>query len=196
MDLKGLLPNVKVVLIKVTDKNGKCTFESLMKGLTIAEKNNVNIINISLGGNIENEEIDKKINDLYEKNITIVAASGDYGEKDLLYPANHSKVVSVASTDEEYKLSDFSNYNKSVTCSFQGENLNMISLNNGKLEKTNELYGTSYSTIYTSAYIASIRDYAYKHDIKTSNKKIFDILEKNDPLKNKKIVTDISQIFK
>lgn len=81
MGLKGLLPKVKLILIKIADKNGKSTFNSLLKGLDFAEKNNASIINISLGADISNEEVTKKIDNLYNKNITVMAASGDYSNK-------------------------------------------------------------------------------------------------------------------
>lgn len=196
MNLKGLLPDVNVILIKIADENGKSTFENLLKGLDMAEKNNATIINISLGADISNIEVTKKINDLYKKNITVIAASGDYGDKDILYPANLPTVISVASTDSQYNLSKFSNFNENNICAFPGENLNMLSINNDVLEKTNELTGTSYAAIYASGYVAAIRDYAVKHNITISNKRLFSILKKNDPLKNKKIITQINNIFK
>lgn len=60
MNLKGLLPDVRVVLIKITDRNGKCTFENLLKGLEEAEKSNASVINISLGSDISNDAVTKK----------------------------------------------------------------------------------------------------------------------------------------
>lgn len=195
MKLKGLLPNCKVILIKVADYNGKSTFQNLLKGLDFAEKNKATIIQISMGSDISNLEITKKINELYEKHITIIASSGDYGDKDILYPANLTTVISVASTDAQYNLSKFSNYNENNVCSFPGENLYMLSINDGVLEKTKELSGTSYSAVYASACVASIKDYALKHHIAISNKEIISILRGNDPLKNKKITTDVNVLF-
>lgn len=66
MNLKGLLPDVIVILIKIADQNGKSSFENLLKGLVMAEKNNATIINISLGADISNIEVTKKINDLFD----------------------------------------------------------------------------------------------------------------------------------
>lgn len=195
MNLKGLLPNVKVIVIKITDQEGKSNFEYLIKGLEIAEAHQASIINISLGGDISNIEVTKKINDLYNKNITVVAASGDYGDKDILYPANLSTVVSVSSINDQYNLSNFSNYDENNICAFPGENLNMLSINDGVLEKTTELNGTSYAAIYACAYVAAIRDYAVCHNMNLSNKGLFSILKESDPLKNKKIVTEVSKIF-
>lgn len=54
----------------------------------------------------------------------------------------------------------------------------MLSINDGVLEKTNELTGTSYAAIYASGYVAAIRDYAVKHNITISNKRLFSILKK------------------
>lgn len=60
MNIKGLLSNVKVILIKITDQNGNSTFKDLLKGLEIAEKYNATVINISLGADISNDEVTKK----------------------------------------------------------------------------------------------------------------------------------------
>ena len=60
MNIKGLLSNVKVILIKITDQNGNSTFKDLLKGLEIAEKYNATVINISLGTDISNDEVTKK----------------------------------------------------------------------------------------------------------------------------------------
>ncbi len=38
MNLKGLLPDVNEILIKIADQNGKSIFENLLKGLVLAEK--------------------------------------------------------------------------------------------------------------------------------------------------------------
>lgn len=195
MNLKGLLPDVRVVLIKITDRNGKCTFENLLKGLEEAEKSHASVINISLGSDISNDAVTKKISDLYKKNITIVAASGDYGDKDILFPANLSNVVSVASLDNQFNLSKFSNYYEQITCSFPGENMDLVLMDNGALEKTTRLTGTSYATVYASAYVAAIRDYCLKHNMVITNDLIFSLLRRNDPLRKKRIITKSNDIF-
>ncbi len=42
----------------------------------------------------------------------MVAAAGDYSEKDLLFPASMSNVIAVASEDERGILCDFSSYSE------------------------------------------------------------------------------------
>lgn len=138
----------------------------------------------------------KKINDLYKKDITIIAASGDYGDKDILYPANLPTVISVASIDSQYNLSEFSNYDDNNDCSFPGEELNMLSIKDGVLEKTSDLTGTSYAAIYASAYISAIKDYAYKNNISITNSELKRLINNVDPYKQKEIITDIDKIFK
>ena len=49
---------------------------------------------------------------------------------------------------------------------------------------------TSFSTIYASAYIASVRDYFFNNDIQITNDKIFKIMSEIDPYKTKEIVID------
>ncbi|EMD16670.1 hypothetical protein HMPREF9943_01047 [Eggerthia catenaformis OT 569 = DSM 20559] len=61
MKLKGILPNVKVILIKITDNQGKSNFSYLLKGLNAAERFGATVINISLGGDISNKKVADKI---------------------------------------------------------------------------------------------------------------------------------------
>lgn len=195
MKLKGILPNVKVILIKITDNQGKSNFSYLLKGLNAAERFGATVINISLGGDISNKKVADKILQLTRKNINVVSAAGDYHDKDLLFPSNLKNVVSVSSLNQNYELSNFSNFNDNVICSFIGEKIDVISLIDSKPIKTNELYGTSYEAIYASAYIASIKDYCSKNNIYISNNKLLKILKKNDPYKIKKIETNIKVLL-
>lgn len=106
-----------------------------------------------------------------------------------------SNVVSVASLDNQFNLSKFSNYNEQITCSFPGENMDLVSMDNGALEKTTRLTGTSYATVYASAYVAAIRDYCLKHNMVITNDLIFSLLRRNDPLRKKRIITKSNDIF-
>lgn len=73
--------------------------------------------------------------------------------------------------------------------------MELILINNGKLEKTKELYGTSFATIYASAYVAAIKDYALKHKMNLRNDELYDILHKSNPKNTYRIVLEPSIIF-
>lgn len=81
MNYKGVLPNVKIVVIKITDESGQSSFQNLLKGLEVAKEYGATIINVSLGGDIPNEAVNKKLQELYEQDVAVLVSSGDYGEK-------------------------------------------------------------------------------------------------------------------
>lgn len=73
--------------------------------------------------------------------------------------------------------------------------MDLVSMDNGTLEKTTRLTGTSYATVYASAYVAAIRDYCLKHNMVITNDLIFSLLRRNDPLRKKRIITKSNDIF-
>jgi subtilisin family serine protease len=154
--VKGLCDNVNVVIVKICDDNGNSTNEYLLEALKYVE-DKVDVVNISLGGNIEDEKVTSQIHNMITKDIDIVVASGDYGNKDLLYPANIDGVISVGSINKNYHISDFTNYEDSIICCFPGESIKCY----------DGIYsGTSYASIIASGYLVQIRDYMKKNNIK------------------------------
>ena len=62
---------------------------------------------MSLGGPIKSPIIEEAVNKALEKNIVIVAAAGNTGDATPSYPAAYEGVISVGSTNEQKKLSNF-----------------------------------------------------------------------------------------
>lgn len=65
--------------------------------------------NISLGTRIPNEELEKAINYANEKNVYVIAASGDMNYSDALYPARYSNAIVVQAQDIKGEKYIFSN---------------------------------------------------------------------------------------
>lgn len=174
-EIISLAQDANLVIIKAADDNGRMTHKSLLKALKYAEKSNCDIVNISLGGYIASKKITDQLRRMYHCNITVVASSGDYGQRDLLFPANQSPyVVSVAATDESGKLWEDSNTAKSLVTAFPGMDIESIN-SDGQVENSS---GTSEATALATSYISLLKkEYRKKHDRELSNEKLNELLQ-------------------
>lgn len=93
--------------------------------LKYADKLNIKVVNMSLGGYIEDidQVLQDSIDEAYEKGILSVAAAGNYGSSKKMYPASFDHVISVASVDEKNDHSSFSQHNDAVDISAPGESI-------------------------------------------------------------------------
>lgn len=171
----SLAQDASLVIIKAADDDGRMTHESLLKALQFAEKSNCDVVNISLGGYIASKEITAQLRKMYKQNITIVASSGDYSQKDLLFPANQNPyVISVAATDETGNLWEDSNTSENLVTAFPGTDIESIN-NDGQVETSS---GTSEATALATSYIILLKkEYRKKHDRRISNKKLNAVLQ-------------------
>lgn len=167
-DIWGIAPKAKIMPIKAINDDGSVNSETLIRAINYAIEKNATIINLSLGTHVENNGVKNIILKALHKNITIVASSGDYGEKDLLFPANMPGVISVEALNEDGTTWDFSNTSKQATSTFPGVNIYSLYKDN----KIKRVSGTSYSAALASGYISLLRDYMQQKNIKISNDKI------------------------
>lgn len=152
--VNGFGCNCEIYMIKATDDEGKMTLDNLYYALNYAQRLRADVVNISLGGHISDDRVVKKLKAMYDEDITIVAAAGDYSEKDLLFPASVSEyVISVAAMDCKRKIWVDSNTSDSLTCVFPGEDIYVINGNNSR----EKISGTSQATAIASGYIAKLK---------------------------------------
>src|SRR3954447_3340346 len=98
--------------IQVLNDQGLGSVENVCKGIDKAIEFNVDIISMSLGFNDDNELLYNCVNKAIDKNITVVAASGDTLSTDTDYPAKYEKVLSIAAVDKDNDLFSFSSTGK------------------------------------------------------------------------------------
>ncbi|WP_420488230.1 S8 family serine peptidase [Gottfriedia acidiceleris] len=109
----------------------------------------------------------------YKKNITVVASTGDYGNKDSLFPANIDGVISVQAKNKKGAIWEYSNTSKTDVVAFPGIEINSLTLDSKKVK----MNGTSQATAIASGYIALLRDYYQKNNISFDNDKIINDLK-------------------
>lgn len=154
----GIAPNSSIIVIKAVSDEGKTNNKYLYQALKFADENNATVVNISIGGYKTDQSVTEQINAMADKNITIVAAGGDYQNKDLLFPANQEKVVSVEALTQENTIWKQSNRSDDSIVRMPGSNIDVITIIDGKSVKS-VASGTSQAAAITSGYVALLRDY-------------------------------------
>ena len=164
----GIAPKAKIIIVKAVSDEGKTNNNYLYKALKLANDNGATIVNISLGGYKSDNKVINQINSMVSKNISIVAAAGDYQNKDLLFPANQTNIISVEACTKKNIIWEESNYNENSIMRMPGTDIDVLTLHDNSLVK-DKANGTSQAASITSGYISIIRDYYIKHNIPFDN---------------------------
>ncbi len=81
------------------------------------------VISMSFGGSGQSQSMQTALNNAYNAGVVCVAAAGNDGNTQMLYPAGYSCVLSVASHNQANQKSSFSTYGPWVDVSAPGENI-------------------------------------------------------------------------
>ena len=191
--IKGIAPEVNLVVLKVMDKDGNASSENLLEALTwlVLNRNEleINIVNLSLGIKLYNDErITQKINLLIEDGVVVVVSAGNEGphEGSILYPGTIPDTLTVGyvnnqSTysifDDTIALSSGKGLNKDnsckpdlVTLGIEIKSLDYKKKNGYRIDS-----GSSYAAAITSGVVALM----LQKDKGMKNKEIIDILIEN-----------------
>lgn len=104
-----------IVPVRVMGPDGSGTSDNVAAGIFYAVKRKVHAINLSLGSSEYSSVIESAISKAKTAGIVVVVAAGNNGSNNdqvPTYPANskQSNVISVAATDQNDNLANFSNY--------------------------------------------------------------------------------------
>ena len=78
-DIKGIAPKAKILAYKVSEDGKAVSSDLIIKAIEKAIEDNAHIINISLGVNKTNSQIDEAVTKALEKEIFVVTAAGNDG---------------------------------------------------------------------------------------------------------------------
>ena len=110
-------PDAEVLSIKVLDDQAYGTTSSVLAGLEYADEQGVSIINLSMSAvkNADNSVIARKIEELSDKGIVVVAAAGNAGKDTKWYiPGGVDKAFVVGSATADGQKQETSNYGASI----------------------------------------------------------------------------------
>ena len=110
-----ILPYRVLGIDPVTGDDGTGAVSDLIDAInTAADRNDVDVINLSLGGLPQLAALQDATDRAYNNGILVVAAGGNSGDASAVYPAANRRVVGVGATNRDVELASYSNYGQSV----------------------------------------------------------------------------------
>ena len=98
--LKGIAPKVEIFSYRVSSDGESVPSDLIIKAINQAVKDEVDIINISLGVNMTHNKIDDAVNSAVKQGIVVVAAAGNSGpdKSTIGSPARNPNAITVGAT--------------------------------------------------------------------------------------------------
>jgi subtilisin family serine protease len=119
--IAGVAWNCRILPVKVTDANGDGYYSWIIDGITWAADNGAKVINLSLGGTVDDPFLKDACKYAHDKGVVICAAAGNDGTIGVLYPAAYDEyVLAVAASDYNDAIADFSSYGPEVDVAAPG----------------------------------------------------------------------------
>jgi hypothetical protein len=155
------LPNVKILPLKVINKEGAASVTSIIAALVYltelkADGANLRAVNLSLSGKIAQSSTSfalykSVLENLYRQNVIPVAAAGNDSQNASDYaPGNIECALTISAVDSSLDPASYSNYGTLVDFAAPGSSVNSAALNGG----TTYLSGTSMAAPHVTAVVA------------------------------------------
>ena len=114
-NLKGIAPNSKILMYKVSEDGESVPSDLIIKAIEKSIEDGADIINISLGINQTNTKIDQAVNKAVKNNIFVVTAAGNFGPElsTIGSPGINPNAITVGAT--------FNNVTSSIVSTFEIE---------------------------------------------------------------------------
>ncbi|UTR09700.1 S8 family peptidase [Evansella sp. LMS18] len=121
--IAGLSWNNPLLPVKALDHNAEGSSLSIARGIVWAADNGAKVINLSLGDSHDSELMHDAIRYAYDKDVVLIAASGNDNVHIPMYPAAYEEVLAVAAVTPHRERAFFSNYGDHIDVSAPGEHI-------------------------------------------------------------------------
>ena len=161
LGVAGGCPNCVLMNGKVLGDNGSGAYSWVSGGIIWAADNGAKVINLSLGGSSPSKTLERAVNYAWNKGAVVVAAAGNCGCRQKIYPAAYENAIAVAATNNLDKKASFSSYGaRWVDVAAPGENIFSTFPNHSYVINKNSGYdygsGTSMAAPMTAAAAALV----------------------------------------
>ncbi|MFK7693427.1 S8 family peptidase [Paenibacillus sp. HJGM_3] len=143
----------KIMPVKVLDETGAGNTYSVAQGIIWATDHGAKVINMSLGNYADAQFLHDAIKYAYDRDVVLIAASGNDNTAQPGYPAAYPEVFAVAATDSNKQKASFSNYGDYIDAAAPGVNIASTYPKN----QYAALSGTSMASPHVTALAALIR---------------------------------------
>jgi len=121
----GVAPEAFIYGVKVLNNSGEGRWSWLISGINWCISNKMQILNISLGGDVAPAALEIICDTAWSKGLLLIASAGNKGpETDTVtYPAKYKNVIGVSALNGNNKLADFSSRGPEVGLCAPGVNV-------------------------------------------------------------------------
>ncbi|AXR82561.1 S8 family peptidase [Natrarchaeobaculum sulfurireducens] len=156
----GVTPDVTLCALKVLAGDGSGYDSDIAAAIEWCADNDVDVINLSLGGSDEAQVLEDALEYAYERGVLIVAAAGNDGSTGGIdYPAAYDECIAVGATDERDGVPSWSARGDGIELVAPGENV----LSTKPDDEYVYLDGTSMSTPHVAAIGAQLMSQGLEH---------------------------------
>ncbi|MCK5127001.1 MAG: S8 family serine peptidase [candidate division Zixibacteria bacterium] len=116
-------PDCGIVTVRAFNGNGIGSSFSIARAIRWAANHDADVINMSFGMETDSKLVKNAIKFANNKEVALVAASGNEGLTTRIFPAAYNTVIAVSAIDSLEHLADFSNYGEYIDVCAPGVNL-------------------------------------------------------------------------
>ena len=151
MGVVGTSPLAEINMVKVLYDDGIGFLSDLIEGIAWCIKNNMDVINLSLGCREDHDFLHYAIQKAHEEGIIIVAAAGNIPGR-VLYPACYEETIAVSAVDSDNRCASFSGFGKTIDVTAPGVDI-LSTFTDGTYAVMD---GTSISAAYVTGVVALV----------------------------------------
>ena len=135
-------PGAKILPVRTFGADGTATISQIVAAIYYAVDNGAKVINMSFSTKVPSDSLRAALDFANSRGVICVAAAGNDGQAEIVFPASYGSVIDVASTNNADVRSLFSNYGSEIALAAPGEAV--ITTYPGLHYA--EVWGTSFST--------------------------------------------------
>lgn len=117
----AVAPGSRIMPLRVLDDEGRGHIWMVAEAIWWASAHGADVINLSLGTDVESELLSEAVDDAEDEDIVVVASAGNDAQTQPQWPAADDEVLAVASTSRDDQRSPFSNYGSWVDVAAPGQ---------------------------------------------------------------------------
>ena len=160
-----------ILPVKVLAANGSGSYSAIASGINFSADKGAKVINLSLGGTLSSSTLQSAVNYAWNKGSVIIAAAGNNGTSQTVYPAACSNVVAVSAINSANTITSWSSYGSFVDLCAPGENIGTLWIGSG--------YVTASGTSYSSPIVSGVACLALAANPALKNFQVVNLLLKN-----------------